>query len=55
VVLLDGYTPPLLASFTILAFAHRSGNFSTETGLNLGNGEFFFPIYFGDTLTLVVI
>jgi hypothetical protein len=52
--LTNGYRPAVGASFTILTFGKRSGDFGTENGLNLGNGLFFVPSYLGDALTLVL-
>jgi hypothetical protein len=54
VALVNGFTPALGASFTILTFGARSGDFSTENGLNFSPTEFFMPDYLGNTLTLVV-
>jgi hypothetical protein len=52
--LTNGYKPGVAASFTILTFGTRSGDFGTENGLNLGNGLFFVPSYLGDDLKLVL-
>jgi hypothetical protein len=46
--------PAAGASFTILTCGTRSGDFSTENGLNLGNGTFFVPSFLGNALTLVL-
>jgi hypothetical protein len=55
VALLNGFTPALGASFSILSFGARSGDFSTENGLNFSPDEFFVPEYVGNTLTLTVV
>jgi hypothetical protein len=54
VSLSNGYMPALGASFTILSFGTRLGDFGTENGLDLGNGFFFVPSYLGNALTLVL-
>jgi hypothetical protein len=54
VALLNGFIPALGASFSILSFAARSGDFSTENGLDFSQDEFFVPDYVGNTLTLMV-
>jgi hypothetical protein len=54
VALSNGYTPALGASFTILTFAARSGDFNAENGLIFSPSEFFVANYLGNTLTLVV-
>jgi hypothetical protein len=54
VALLNGYTPAPGASFTILTFGTRSGDFSAENGLNFSPSEYFMPEYLDDTLTLAV-
>jgi hypothetical protein len=54
VALVNGYTPASGASFTILTFGARSGDFSTENGLLFSPSEFFAADYLGNTLTLVV-
>jgi hypothetical protein len=54
VALVNGFTPAPGASFTILSFGARSGDFSTETGLLFSPNEFFVADYLGNTLTLVV-
>ncbi|HEY2787000.1 MAG TPA: Ig-like domain repeat protein [Fimbriiglobus sp.] len=54
VSLQSGYTPRLGDSFTVLTFASRSGDFTTMNGLDLGNGNFFTPVYDSGHLTLVV-
>ena len=43
VALVSGFTPAAGASFTILTFAARSGNFRTETGLRLARTGSSFP------------
>jgi len=53
VALVSGFTPTAGAWFTILTFASRSGNFSTETGLSLSNKKFFVPSFSSNSLTLV--
>jgi hypothetical protein len=50
----NGYTPALGATFTILTFVARSGDFGTENGLIFSPSEFFVANYLGNTLTLVV-
>jgi hypothetical protein len=55
VALTNGYTPAVGASFAILTFAARSGDFSTENGLIFSPSEFFVADYLGNTLTLVVV
>jgi RTX calcium-binding nonapeptide repeat (4 copies) len=52
--LISGFTPAGGAWFTILTFATRSGNFSTENGLTLSKNMFFVPSYRGEDLTLVL-
>jgi Ca2+-binding RTX toxin-like protein len=54
VALVNGFTPTPGAWFTILSFAARSGDFSTENGLLFSPGAFFVADYLGNTLTLVV-
>ena len=54
VSLIDGFRPAVGAWFTILTFAARSGNFSTETGLTLSKDKFFVPSFRGNDLTLVL-
>ena len=54
VVLVNGFTPAPGASFTILTFGARSGDFNTENGLLFSPGEFFVADYLGNTLALVV-
>jgi hypothetical protein len=54
VVLVNGFIPAPGASFTILTFGARSGDFSTENGLDFSPSEFFVAGYQGNTLTLVV-
>ncbi len=55
VSLSNTYTPNLGDSFKILTFASRSGDFATENGLNLPNGDFFVPVYHSDDLTLLAV
>lgn len=52
VALLNGFTPALGASFAILSFGARSGDFSTKNGLLFSPSEFFVADYVGNTLTL---
>jgi hypothetical protein len=54
IFLAPGYTPDVGASFTILSFGTRQGDFGTENGLNLGNGHFFVANDSGDVLTLLL-
>jgi hypothetical protein len=54
VALVSGFTPAAGASFTILTFAARSGNFHTETGLRLGKNKVFVPSFESNDLTLVL-
>jgi hypothetical protein len=54
VALVNGFTPAAGASFAILNFGARSGDFSTENGLIFSPSEFFVAEYLGNTLTLVV-
>jgi len=54
VTLTSGFTPAAGAWFTILTFAARSGDFSTETGLSLSKNKFFVPCYGSNGLTLVL-
>jgi len=53
-VLTNGFTPKAGAWFTILTFAARSGDFSTETGFSLSKNKFFVPSYDSTHLTLVL-
>jgi hypothetical protein len=55
VALVNGFTPALGASFKILSFGARSGDFGTKNGLLFSPGEVFMPDYLGNTLTLVVV
>jgi hypothetical protein len=55
VALVNGFTPAPGATFTILSFGTRSGDFSTVNGLNFSPSEFFVADYLGNTLTLVVV
>ena len=41
VALVNGFMPALGASFTILTFGARSGDFNTENGLDFSQDEFF--------------
>ena len=52
--LIDGYTPPLGTSFTILTFDQLSGDFATVNGLKIGHGRFFVPVYQNGALVLLV-
>jgi hypothetical protein len=54
VALVNGFTPAPGASFTILSFGARSGDFSAENGLMFSQSSFFVANYLGNTLTLVV-
>ncbi len=54
VTLLNGYTPNVGASFKILTFASRFGNFAAMNGLKLANGDFLTPVFTAGDLTLVV-
>jgi RTX calcium-binding nonapeptide repeat (4 copies) len=54
VALKNCFTPTAGASFPILTFAARSGNFSTETGLTLSKNKFFVPSFDSNDLTLVL-
>jgi hypothetical protein len=54
VFVMAGYTPAVGASFTILTFGTRLGDFATENGLHLGNGVLFVAGFLGDDLTFVV-
>jgi hypothetical protein len=53
--LLNGYTPAPGASFAILSFGTRSGDFSAKTGLLFNPSEGFEADYLGHTLTLVAV
>jgi hypothetical protein len=54
IALINGYTPALGTSFDILSFNQRSGDFATENGLNIGNGQFFVPVYENGDLVVTV-
>jgi len=54
VSLIDGYTPALGASFSILTFNQRSGDFATENGLKIGHHRSFVPSYQNGALVLTV-
>jgi hypothetical protein len=54
VSLIGDFTPAPGAWFTILTFATRSGDFSTENGLTLSKNKFFVPSYRNNDLTLVL-
>ena len=45
VSLIDGYSPPSGASYTVLTFPSEQGSFSAESGLYLGGGEGFAPTF----------
>ena len=53
--LLGGYVPNVGDSFRVLTFASRSGDFSAFTGLDIGGGIAFEPVYDGTGLNLVVV
>ena len=54
VSLLPGYTPVVDDSFEVLTFTSRTGDFTTYTGLDLGNGLVLQPSYTGSALVLTV-
>ncbi len=53
VTLAGGYTPAPGATFAILTFGTRSGDFSSKNGLMFSASEYFTASYLGNTLTLV--
>jgi hypothetical protein len=53
-IAVDASRADLGATFTILTFAARSGDFGTENGLIFSPSELFVANYLGNTLTLVV-
>ena len=52
--LLGGYIPDVGDSFQVMTFGSRSGDFATSTGLDIGGGLYFDPVYDGTSLTLLV-
>ena len=52
VSLTGGFVPTPGESFTVLTFASRSGNFTTETGLDIGGGQSLVPYYSPGSLDL---
>jgi hypothetical protein len=53
VTLVNGFTPSPGDSFQIIPYVAHSGDFVTENGLNLGNGNTLVPAYNTEALTLV--
>ncbi|MEP6894885.1 MAG: hypothetical protein ABI986_04685, partial [Chloroflexota bacterium] len=51
---INSYFPPTGASFRILTFGSRTGDFAVEHGLFLGGGEGFNPTYDSSGLNLLV-
>lgn len=54
VSLLGGFVPEVNASFTVLTFGSRTGDFVGMQGLEIGAGKLFSPVYHPADLTLVV-
>jgi uncharacterized repeat protein (TIGR01451 family) len=54
VSLINGFTPISGTVFRIVNFSTRSGDFITETGMNLGGWLFLLPYYSSDHLSLIV-
>ncbi len=52
VSLTGGFVPTPGESFTVLTFGSRSGDFTTETGLNIGGGQNLVPYYSPGSLDL---
>ncbi len=52
-ILVNGYAPPLGASFQVITATTRSGAFSTLSGSLLPNNLVFEPVYSGNAVTLV--
>jgi hypothetical protein len=50
---INGFSPAVGNSFTILPFGSRSGDFATKNGLNLGGRLILTPTYNANDLTLV--
>ena len=55
VTLLNGFRPAQNAQFTVLTFGSRSGNFATESGLNLGGRLQLVPAYTANSLVLTAV
>jgi len=55
VSLLNGFRPAQNDQFTVLTFGSKSGNFSAENGLNLGNRLQLVPAYTANSLTLTAV
>jgi hypothetical protein len=53
VATIGSFTPALGNTFRVLAFDSSSGNFATDTGLNLANGLFLDPVFGSSSLALV--
>jgi hypothetical protein len=53
ITLLNNFTPQAGDEFQIVSFASHVGVFSTVSGLDLGNGLYFDPVYSAEHLTLV--
>jgi hypothetical protein len=54
VSLVDGYTPALGTSFSILTFNQHSGDLDTENGLKIGHHKSLVPAYRNCALVLTV-
>jgi hypothetical protein len=52
--LINSFFPNVGDTFVIMTFGSRSGNFANITGLNIGGGLFFQPVFHDNDLTLVV-
>ena len=55
VTLLNGFRPAQNEQFTVLGFGSRSGDFATETGLDLGGRLQLVPAYSGNSLVLTAV
>jgi len=51
--LLNGYVPDTTRTFQIMSYGVVSGTFSDTSGLNVGFGRYFTPVYTPTSLTLV--
>ena len=54
-VLLNGFRPDTNASFTVMTFGSSSGAFADTSGLLVGSGRYFNPVYTPTSLSLLAL